>query len=245
MPTACEVASVPARAATASTVKSLLSFSYSIFACPDTASETALALACVCTVPVLRMVSSPAPLAIPVDCAEAVVAVSATISVAPTGSGESGARFTDKTPRLIEKAPAVALALASDFTRPLFRIISSPPPPMMPVTAAFASVPAPARPVFGVGIVISNSEMPIPTPNIGLAGAGTEANAAATGIIGGGGDDMILNSGLVKSDASASATAGAFSISLGVLSLNLAPDSPLPVGATLIVADTATTASAQ
>src|SRR5882672_9779437 len=96
-----------------------------------------------------------------------------------------------------------------------------------------------------VNIGISLFEITIPTPNIGLAGAGTEANAAATGIIGGGGDDMILNSGLVKSDASASATAGAFSISLGVLSLNLAPDSPLPVGATLIVADTATRASAQ
>ncbi len=134
-------------------------FSYSIFACPDTASETALALACVCSVPVLRMVSSPAPLAIPVDCAEAVVAVSATISVAPSGM-EPGVRFTEITPRLIEKAPAVALALASDFTRPLFRIVSSPLPLVMPVAAAFASVPAPARPMFGVGIVISNREMP-------------------------------------------------------------------------------------
>jgi len=61
------------------------------------------------------------------------------------------------------ESPAVALALASDFTRPLFRIVSSPLPLVMPVAAAFASVPAPARPMFGVGIVISNSEMPMLT----------------------------------------------------------------------------------
>src|SRR5258706_13928805 len=101
MPTACEVASVPARAATASTVKSLLPFSYSIFACPDTASETALALACVCTVPVLRMVSSPAPPAIPVDCAEAVVAGFAAVRVGPTGRGGSGGGLPHQTPHMI------------------------------------------------------------------------------------------------------------------------------------------------
>ncbi len=97
-----------------------------------------------------------------------------------------------------------------------------------------------------VNIGISLFEIFIPTPNIGLAGAGTEAKAAATGIEGGSGDDTILNSGLVKSDASASATAGAFAISLDVLSVNLIPGHPpIPLGATLIVADTDTKASAQ
>jgi len=44
-------------------------------------------------------------------------------------------------------------------------------------------------------------ELTIPTPSISLVGAGTEAHATATGIDGGAGDDTILNSGVVKSDA--------------------------------------------
>ncbi|MFM9881887.1 MAG: autotransporter domain-containing protein [Burkholderiales bacterium] len=93
-----------------------------------------------------------------------------------------------------------------------------------------------------VGIGISLLEIVIPIPNIGLVGAGTGANATATGIDAGGGNDTIQNSGLVKSDATATANAKAFSINLGVFSVG---PSGIPLGASLIVADAATTASAQ
>lgn len=97
-----------------------------------------------------------------------------------------------------------------------------------------------------IGIGISLFDIVIPTPNMGLVGGGTAATATATGIDAGNGDNWVANSGVLRSTATANADSRVFSINIGVYSVDL-PGSPggIPLGVTLIVADTETSATAQ
>lgn len=93
-----------------------------------------------------------------------------------------------------------------------------------------------------VGVGIGFVDVLVPIPDLGLVGAGTKADARATGMDAGSGDDTIFNAGLVKAEAKANASTVGVSFSLSVFSVG---PQLLPISAGLTAADVATTASAQ
>ncbi|HUL91104.1 MAG TPA: hypothetical protein VLV56_02050 [Burkholderiales bacterium] len=106
------------------------------------------------------------------------------------------------------------------------------------VTSTATSTATQTEVSVGIGLV----DVLIPIPDLGLVGAGTKADARASGIDAGAGDDVIFNSGLVRSDATANASTTAVTFSLSVFSVG---PQLLPVSAGLTAADVATTASAE
>jgi len=97
---------------------------------------------------------------------------------------------------------------------------------------------------INVGVAVLDFH--VPTPGIVLGSAGTSAAAGAAGIATGDGDDTIASDAHLDVDANATAAATTVSVNIAELSFDLAPDFPsLPsLGASLVVADTATRATA-
>lgn len=99
-----------------------------------------------------------------------------------------------------------------------------------------------------INVGVALFDFHIPTPGIVLGSAGTDADASATGIATGAGGDKITNKAHVDVDADATASATTVSANIAkFFSTDLAEDYPSgpPIGASLVVADTKTQATAK
>lgn len=87
-----------------------------------------------------------------------------------------------------------------------------------------------------VGVSVFN--LHVPTPGFSVVGAGTKADARATGIETKEGDDQVSNAGAMTVNANAKSSTAVALVSLGDLAIDLAPNLPsLPLSYSVLVAD--------